>query len=192
MGVTPIYGFPYPALTDSPNGPAQFQALAEAVEDDLNTVAGTVSSLSTTVGTRPRGVIGLVQGTGNVAIAAAETLIDSITWTHTQNRYEQFRFSSRFSLDVTGVVTMRFRFVAGAGPVNNGHTIAYETIVKGDGSNNHMTIMKVLNSTFRALTTATYTIGVFALPGAGAASGVFNGGAGGIERDFVGVDLGAV
>lgn len=32
---TPVYGFPYPESTDSPNGPAQFQALALAVETIL-------------------------------------------------------------------------------------------------------------------------------------------------------------
>lgn len=32
-------GYPYPALTDQPNGPTQLQALAQAVNDD---VAGTV------------------------------------------------------------------------------------------------------------------------------------------------------
>lgn len=45
MGVTPIYGFPYPALTDSPNGPAQIQALAEAVEADLQTTDVNVAAL---------------------------------------------------------------------------------------------------------------------------------------------------
>lgn len=46
MGVTPIYGFPYPALTDSPNGPAQIQALAEAVEADLAATDGNVAALA--------------------------------------------------------------------------------------------------------------------------------------------------
>lgn len=48
MGVTPIYGFPYPALTDSPNGPAQIQALAEAVEADLAITDANVSTLQST------------------------------------------------------------------------------------------------------------------------------------------------
>lgn len=49
MGVTPVYGFPYPALTDSPNGPAQIQALAEAVESSLQAEANTRSSTDTTL-----------------------------------------------------------------------------------------------------------------------------------------------
>lgn len=48
MGLTPVYGFPYPALTDSPNGPAQLQALAEAVEADLVTTDANVAVLQGT------------------------------------------------------------------------------------------------------------------------------------------------
>jgi hypothetical protein len=35
MPVTPIYGIPYPALSDPPNGPSQMQALALEVETEL-------------------------------------------------------------------------------------------------------------------------------------------------------------
>jgi hypothetical protein len=49
VGVTPIYGFPYPALTDSPNGPAQIQALAEAVEADLAVTDAAVAALNAEV-----------------------------------------------------------------------------------------------------------------------------------------------
>jgi len=38
MPVTPTYNFPYPALSDSPNGPAQIGALALAVEDELERI----------------------------------------------------------------------------------------------------------------------------------------------------------
>jgi hypothetical protein len=40
---TPIYAFPYPVLTDPPNGAAQIQALAEAVEDTISTLDSSVS-----------------------------------------------------------------------------------------------------------------------------------------------------
>ncbi len=42
---TPIYGFPYPEDTDPPDGPGQIQALAEAVESDLDTVDDRVDAL---------------------------------------------------------------------------------------------------------------------------------------------------
>lgn len=46
MGVTPTYGFPYPALSDPPNGPAQIQALAEAVEADLTVTDANIATIN--------------------------------------------------------------------------------------------------------------------------------------------------
>lgn len=43
MGVTPTYNFPYPELGDSPNGPVQINALAQAVEDQLEITDAAVS-----------------------------------------------------------------------------------------------------------------------------------------------------
>lgn len=34
-GTTPVLGYPYPTTSDSPHGPSQIQALAQAVEDDI-------------------------------------------------------------------------------------------------------------------------------------------------------------
>jgi hypothetical protein len=45
---TPIYGLPYPSLSDPPNGPAQFQALAEAVEAELDRIDDTISGVPVT------------------------------------------------------------------------------------------------------------------------------------------------
>jgi hypothetical protein len=47
MPTTPTYGIPYPALTDSPNGPAQMEALAEEVETELTRIDDDVASLGT-------------------------------------------------------------------------------------------------------------------------------------------------
>jgi hypothetical protein len=49
MPVTPIYGLPYSALTDPPNGAAQQQDLAEAVETELSTVNGRVDTTNSDV-----------------------------------------------------------------------------------------------------------------------------------------------
>lgn len=40
MPVTPVYGIPYPALSDPPNGPSQMQALALEVEAELQRIDG--------------------------------------------------------------------------------------------------------------------------------------------------------
>lgn len=47
MPTTPTYGIPYPALTESPNGPAQMQALAEEVETEIARVDGDIAGLTT-------------------------------------------------------------------------------------------------------------------------------------------------
>lgn len=47
MGVTATYNFPYPELGDPPNGPVQINALAQAVEDQLEITDATVISRST-------------------------------------------------------------------------------------------------------------------------------------------------
>lgn len=45
MPSTPIYGLPYPSLSDPPDGPAQIGALAQAVEDELNRIDGELAVL---------------------------------------------------------------------------------------------------------------------------------------------------
>lgn len=45
MPNTPIYGLPYPQLSEPPDGPAQFQALAEAVETELARIDADVAAI---------------------------------------------------------------------------------------------------------------------------------------------------
>lgn len=45
MGVTANYSFPYPELSDAPNGPVQIGALATAVDTALDTVDDSVDTL---------------------------------------------------------------------------------------------------------------------------------------------------
>lgn len=49
MPATPTYGLPYPGTADSPHGPNQVQALAEAVETELVAVNGAVTALAARV-----------------------------------------------------------------------------------------------------------------------------------------------
>lgn len=62
MPTTPIYGIPYPSLSDPPNGPAQFQALALEVETELVRV----DSAATTLGNR---VTTLENNLANIPVA---------------------------------------------------------------------------------------------------------------------------
>lgn len=45
MPTTPTYGLPYPALTDPPDGPSQFEGLASAVEAELERIDADVATL---------------------------------------------------------------------------------------------------------------------------------------------------
>lgn len=47
MPTTPTYAFPYPALSDPPNGPSQIQALATAVENKIVTMDAAVAGVPT-------------------------------------------------------------------------------------------------------------------------------------------------
>lgn len=75
---TPNYGFPYPTMTDPPDGPGQLQALAEAVESKLTDVDSAASSLDTRV-TGTEGRLGTLE-TGT-AIGAWSNLTLLNGWT---------------------------------------------------------------------------------------------------------------
>jgi hypothetical protein len=49
MATTPIYSWPYPALSDPPNAPTQIQSLATAVENTVNTLLNPTFSTYTPV-----------------------------------------------------------------------------------------------------------------------------------------------
>lgn len=49
MPNTPVYGLPYPDLSEPPNGPEQIQALAEAVESTIQATDTRVTAVETTL-----------------------------------------------------------------------------------------------------------------------------------------------
>lgn len=92
MSATPVYAFPFPALTDTPAGPAQMQALAERIEAVLQanlalganlTVPGTLMVTGDVqIGSfsAPRGIAGKqASTTSSAAIGTTETVIFTIT-----------------------------------------------------------------------------------------------------------------
>lgn len=64
MATTPSQGLPYPALTDPPNGPAQFQSLAAAVEPKLVGVFADATDRGTKVGTPTAGMLAFLKNPG--------------------------------------------------------------------------------------------------------------------------------
>lgn len=63
MPTTPVYSFPYPALTDAPNGAAQIQALAEAVETRIQSLNSTVTTNVATLANPARAQLRTATGT---------------------------------------------------------------------------------------------------------------------------------
>lgn len=122
-------------------------------------------------------------GASNIAFGG-EVVIDNNTFTHTQGRYEELVFTSSFSLNATGVVLLRIRYVAGAGPITSGSTLMYQQLPTGTTLNDQTDVTRVLNETFRALATGTYTVGVTAQAASGASSGTMNGNATDLARDL--------
>lgn len=114
MGLTPIYGFPYPALTDSPNGPAQIQALAEAVEADLATTDATAASLSSTVAALPRGFVAQSTLDFNSDPYTTETMLYTLTFTAVASRRYVVHLNTGWSVPSVSTNTLRVRHAAGA------------------------------------------------------------------------------
>lgn len=46
MPTTPVYGIPYPALSDAPNGPSQIQATALEVETELARIDAAIATIN--------------------------------------------------------------------------------------------------------------------------------------------------
>lgn len=68
MPSTPTYGIPYPSLSDSPNGPAQMQALALEVENEITRVDARIATDETLLaGFAPAAQV--ASGTLNSAVA---------------------------------------------------------------------------------------------------------------------------
>lgn len=72
MGVTANYAFPYPELGDSPNGPAQFQALATAIDSTVDSIDDRVDVIEQL---RSRGIVArhrrISNGTSTTSASAA-------------------------------------------------------------------------------------------------------------------------
>lgn len=142
---------------------------------DLNALARTGKLLGTPV-----------RATAPVAFGA-ETIIDQMTFTHTQGEYEKGIFTSSFSLNAAGVAIVRYRYLAGAGPIvlggGSAGTIMYEMLPSGSTSNGQISVKRLFSAAFQALASGTYVMAVTAQAAAGAASGTMNGTAP-ATRDF--------
>ncbi len=135
------------------------------------------------------------QGAGYVAdivpatnrnLTGTEVMSDTITFNAISGYRYRFDFSSRFSLNANGVVVLDMRIAAGAS-VTTASTAIRETITSGSGANN----MCDCNKTWTAPSTGQFTVGIGAYAAAGAATGVLNGDANTLERQFTVTELGS-
>lgn len=79
MPITPTYGLPYPSLSDPPNGPAQFQDLAEEVEVELTRIDADVAGNESTFNDIIRGFAPPTQtGSGSLS-SAAQAIIMTVS-----------------------------------------------------------------------------------------------------------------
>lgn len=96
MPTTPVYAIPYPSLTDAPNGAAQMQALAVAVEAALASL--------------PQGFISTVDKTLTTAIGTSMTDLIVLTFPVVAGRqYEIKGFGN--GTQTTNTSTSRFQII---------------------------------------------------------------------------------
>ncbi len=134
----------------------------------------------------PRGWMGsLNPTTDRSGLTTSEVMGDTITIVIVQNRRYKFTFSSRFSLNTSGAMVLNLRG-AGGGSVTTGSTLLREAIDTGSGGNGEISFTKE----WVATASGTHTFGIGANVGAGASSGVLNGGASGVGRTFLIEDIG--
>lgn len=115
---TPIYSFPYPVLTDPPNGAAQIQALAEAVEDSLNTVETSLAADTTTLANPARAQLrtAVAQSIANNTATAVNFELEDFD---TANGHSTSVNTSRYTAQVAGTYLLGGGFAFNASATNN-------------------------------------------------------------------------
>lgn len=89
-GTTPVYAFPYPTLSDPPNGAAQMQSLATAVENKIVPMDAAISVLQNPAPVggeqRANALQSLATGNNKLNLPTATVAAAGITWNGT-NQY---------------------------------------------------------------------------------------------------------
>jgi len=136
----------------------------------------------------PRGHIArLDPTTDRSGLTNTEVMGDTITFNAVSGRIYKFTFSSRFSLNTTGVAVLELRIASGA-TVTTSSTQLRDAIPTGSANNGEVEFTKC----WVATGTGQFTVGVGASVGAGASSGTLYGGAGGtVGRMLLVEDIGS-
>ena len=100
MPSTPTYAFPYPALSDSPNGPVEIQALALALETKIILMDAAVAAMASL----PKGYIGSHKPTTTAtSVGTTETVACVFSFNATAGR--RYKCTWQADLSSTGVST---------------------------------------------------------------------------------------
>ncbi len=143
----------------------------------------TLSEFSTSA---PRGYVSRIDPTTDRSgLTTSEVMGDTITFAAVTGRIYKFTYSSRFSLNTNGAMVLNLRIASG-GSVTTAATRLREAIDTGSGGNSEICVEKCWTATG----TGNFTVGVGANVGAGATTGVLNGGAGGDGRMLLVEDIG--
>lgn len=160
MPTTPTYGFPYPALSDAPDGPSQIEALAEALETKIAAMDAILNAQITN-----RFMGSSAPGTDQV-VGTTETILDEKV---TFNAVAGHRYLVEHTVDYawTGpgptASTWNFRYAAGASLTTSGTLI--QPFLGPPPTGAHMTYTK--HTVFTAPSTGQFTVGLGAFTNGG-------------------------
>jgi hypothetical protein len=125
-GTTPVYAFPYPSLSDPPNGAAQMQSLATAVENKIVTLDAALTAINSNSSPYSKGYVGGVTSIVDTNVTTTEAIIDSCTFTAVSGRrYEIIQDCEYYQKTGTAATNMQMhtRVIAGGTPTATGGTV---------------------------------------------------------------------
>jgi hypothetical protein len=161
MPTTPIYAFPYPALSDSPDGPTQIQSLALALETKI---AAMDAILNAQIATR---FMGSAAPGADQVIGTAETIMtETVTFNAVSGRRYLIIHSDDYAT-ASGSPTSQvfnYRYAAGASLTTGGTLIRSYPGPPPSGA--HQTDTR--HTVFTAPSTGQFTVGCGYLTNAGA------------------------
>ncbi|MGV9364531.1 hypothetical protein [Amycolatopsis sp. NPDC003731] len=119
MPNTPVYSLPYPASTDAPNGPAQIQALATAVENKF------VSNDAAIAASRCLSDVPVTTNSSNTS-GTGRVIWVSRTVTLVSGKRYKVTFDTGYDSASTSTVIFEMYYVAGGSATLTGATKFYE------------------------------------------------------------------
>jgi hypothetical protein len=167
MGATPTYAFPFPAVSDSPNGPAQIQALAEALEAKI----AAMDALAATLSARGKGFLGEHKPGAPVTtgIATETVLCSVVTEALATGRKIEAKWHGDMSTstaDPGTQIIIKLRYKAGSTVDTSGTVFGLRDMKAGSGTN----VQSNIFGTFLTPTSGPFTIVVTATPLVGTAT----------------------